>query len=274
MQTIVNPVQLDANALTITQRYSDRNAFLCMLHRIRCDFKERFCLLHDGFDNMESLVAHFNDNIDAFNKHLTNSNKIWMNNSLVRTRAFFTPVVISRLIGVLYYYHTAVHLLHTIPDLNIISATTASNYGRVYHEHTAIKDKDSDIDKIELSQLNEAKDWTPFKEKFMQLLDLTLGAHNLLIHYVVDSTIRIHLRAHAARSEVDTIDLEDENTFTTSIVHFGPGYKNDNKLVWNLLVNALLDKPGYNHISSFSNSKNRRGAWFALHTFYEGENYL
>ena len=54
MQTIVNPVQLDANALTITQRYSDRNAFLCMLHRIRCDFKEIFRLLHDGFDNMES----------------------------------------------------------------------------------------------------------------------------------------------------------------------------------------------------------------------------
>ena len=41
-----------------------------------------------------------------------------------------------------------------------------------------------------------------------------------------------------------------------------------------MLVNALLDKPGYNHISSFSNSKNGHGAWFALCTFYEGENYL
>ena len=39
MQTILNPIQLDANALTITQRYSDRNALLCMLHRIRCGFK-------------------------------------------------------------------------------------------------------------------------------------------------------------------------------------------------------------------------------------------
>ena len=75
MQSIVNPIQLNANALTISQRYSDRNAFLCMLHRIGCDFKERFRLLHDGFDNMESLVDHFNDDIDAFKKHLTNSNK-------------------------------------------------------------------------------------------------------------------------------------------------------------------------------------------------------
>ena len=274
MQSIVNPIQLNANALTISQRYSDRNAFLCMLHRIGCDFKERFRLLHDGFDNMESLVDHFNDDIDAFKKHLTNSNKTWMDNTQVRMRAFFTPVVISRLIGVLYYYHTAVHLLHSIPDLNIINSATASNYGRVYLQHIAIKDKDGDIDKIELSQLNEAKDWTPFKEKFMQLLDLTLGAHNLPIRYVIDNTIRVHLRSHAARSEVDTIDLDDENTFTTSIVHFGPGYKNDNKLVWNLLANALLDKPGYNHISSFNNSKNGRGAWFALRNFYEGENYL
>jgi len=50
--------------------------------------------------------------------------------------------------------------------------------------------------------------------------------------------------------------------------------KNDNKLVWNLLANALLAKPGYNHISSFNTSKNGRAAWFALRTFYEGENYL
>jgi hypothetical protein len=274
MTLIVATNQAQADTLTITQRYSDQNTFLCMLERIGCGIKERFRLLHDGFDNMQSLVDHFNDDIEAFSKHLTNSNKTWLNNSLVRMRAFFTPIIISRLTGALYYYHSAVHLLHSIPDLNLIDANTASSYGRIYLQHSQVKDNDGDIDKIALSSLNEAKDWTPFKEKFLQLLDLTVGAHNLTIRYVVDGTVRPHLRSTARRTEVDVVDLEDENLFTTSIVHFGPGFKNDNKLVWNLLANALLDKPGYNHISAHSTTKNGRAAWFALRTFYEGENYL
>jgi hypothetical protein len=274
MQVIVAVNQPAADLLAITQRYSDQNVFLCMLSRIGCDVKERFRFLHDGFNTMESLVEHFNDDIDAFKKHLTNSNKTWLNHTLTRMRSFYTPVLINKLLGVLYYYHTAVHLFHNIPDLNLIDDATAATYGRTYNQNSIEKDNDGDIDKIELPQLNEAKDWTPFKEKFNQLLDLTIGAHKIPIRYVIDSTVRPHLRANATRSEVDTIDMEDEDLFTTNTVHFGAAYKNDNKLVWNLLANALLAKPGYNHISSFNTSKNGRAAWFALRTFYEGENYL
>lgn len=274
MLDLVDPNQEEANLLSITQRYSDPNAFQCMLARIGCDVKERFRIIHDGFDTIESLVDHFNDDIEGFKKHLATSNKTWMNHNTPRMRAFFTPVIVSRLIGVLYYFHTAVHLFHCIPDLNLVDATTASNYGRSYLQHSAAKENDGDIDKIELSSLNEAKDWTPFREKFSQLLDLTLGAHKLPIRYVIDETNRTHLRAYAARSEVNTIDLEDEHMFVSTTVHFGAGFKNDNKLVWNLLANALLDKPAYNHISGFSSTKNGRGAWLALRTFYEGENYL
>ena len=274
MQDQVFFSQPDADALTITQRLSNTNAFLCMLHRIGCGFKERFRLLHDGFDSMQALVDHFGDDIDSFKKHLTTSNKTWLNHSLPRMRAFFTPVLISRLVGTLYYFHTAVHLFHNIPDLNLVDATAASKYGRIYHQHRSSKDNDGDIDKIELSDLNEAKDWTPFKEKFIQLLDLTIGSHMLPIRYVIDSTERPHLRAQAARSEVASIDLEDETIFTTSIVHFGAAFKADNKLVWNILANSLLDKPAYNHISGYNSSKDGRAAWIALRTFYEGENYL
>lgn len=274
MQDQVSFSQPDADALTITQRLSNTNAFLCMLHRIGCGFKERFRLLHDGFDSMQALVDHFGDDIDSFKKHLTTSNKTWLNHSLPRMRAFFTPVLISRLVGTLYYFHTAVHLFHNIPDINLVDATAASKHGRIYHQHRSSKDNDGDIDKIELSDLNEAKDWTPFKEKFIQLLDLTIGSHILPIRYVIDSTERPHLRAQAARTEVDSVDLEDETIFTTSIVHFGAAFKADNKLVWNILANSLLDKPAYNHISGYNSSKDGRAAWIALRTFYEGENYL
>ena len=81
MQVIVAVNQPAADLLAITQRYSDQNVFLCMLSCIGCDVKERFRFLHDGFNTMESLVEHFNDDIDAFKKHLTNSNKTWLNHT-------------------------------------------------------------------------------------------------------------------------------------------------------------------------------------------------
>lgn len=274
MQALVAPNQPEADALPISDRYLDRNAFLCMLERVGCGVKERFRLLHDGFDSMEALVSHFGDDLDSFKKHLGTTNKTWMNHNLPRMKAFFTPILISRLVGAVYYFHVAVDLFHSIPDINLVDSITASAYGRIYLQHSAVKDNDGDIDKIELSVLNEAKDWTPFKEKFVQLLELTLGAHKLPIRYVIDDTPRAHLRSNAARSEVPTIDLSDDQIFSKKIVHFGPAFNNDNKLVWNLLANALIDKPGYNHISGYSSSKNGRGAWLALRTFYEGENYL
>ena len=53
----------------------------------------------------------------------------------------------------------------------------------------------------------------------------------------------------------ETIDLEDESVFIQKSVHFGNNFKHDNAMVWNKLKNVLLDKPRYNHISQFNNSK-------------------
>lgn len=149
----------NTNGLTMrTQHFSDTNAFLSMLHHIGCGFKEQFCLLHDRFNSMQALVNHFGDNINSFKKHLTTSNKTWLNHSLARMHTLFTPMLISRLVGALYYFYTTVHLFHSIPDINIVDATTASKYGRIYHQHSESKDDDINIDKIELSDLNESKD--------------------------------------------------------------------------------------------------------------------
>ena len=44
--------------------------------------------------------------------------------------------------------------------------------------------------------------------------------------------------------QVDTINLEDEKNYLQNAVHFGVSYRHDQKIVWNLFANALLDKPG------------------------------
>ena len=35
----------------------------------------------------------------------------------------------------------------------------------------------------------------------------------------------------------------------------------------------LIDKPGYNHISSYANAKNGRGPWNTLRSFYEAKDF-
>jgi hypothetical protein len=271
MANIVEPLPLVVDELTITEKYTSRDAFLCLLDTIGCGVKERFRLLHDGFNSIRDIIDLYNDNIDDFKKHLLNSNKTWINAPLVRMRAFFTPIVVNRLVGVVYYYKCAVKLFHTIPDSQEVNALAATSYGSLY-ETSSIED-DDEQDGITLPQLNEAKDWTSFKDNFNMLLSVTKGSRGIPIDYIIDDTPRAYLRTTARLGTINALDIDNDNILKTSTVHFGPAFKNDNTLVWNKLKAALIDKPGYNHISSYNNSKNGRGAWQTLCTYYQGEHY-
>jgi hypothetical protein len=259
------------NPLTIGQRYRDQMAFLCLLERIGCGEKERFRLLHDGFDTMQSLVDHYGDKIDNFRKQLTTNNKNWVSHRTTQLRSFFSPVVINRLVGTLYYFNTTVQLFHVIPDTQLVTGARASSYGNLFI--TATANDDEDADKITVPPFQDAKGWTSFRDNFILMLSLNKGIRGVPLDYVVDTTVRAAERANATRIEVDDVELDDDAVFKQRTVHFGNSFKQDNKVVWNKLHALLLDKPGYNHINSYANAKNGRAAWLALKTFYEGEDF-
>lgn len=257
--------------LTISERYSDQMAFLCLLERLGCSAKERFRLLHDGFDTMETLVDHYGNDIDNFRKHLNTNNKNWVSHSLVLMRSFFSPVVINRLVGALYYFHTTVQLFHIIPDTELVTGARASTYGNLFT--TATANDDEDADKITIPPFQDAKGWMSFRDNFILMLSLNKGIRGVPLDYIIDTSDRAAVRANAVRVMVPDIELNDENVFKERTVHFGNSFKQDNKIVWNKLHALLLDKPGYNHINSYANAKNGRAAWIALRTFYEGEDF-
>ena len=247
-------------------------AFLCFLETTGCGPKEKFRLLHDGFDSMESLVDHYGDDVDSFRKHLITSNKNWVSHSMERMRAFFNPVTINKLVGTLYYYHTTVKFFHSIPDLSLVTSARASSYGNMFITSKGT-DIDDDADKVAVPTFHDAKGWMSFKENFSLLLGLTKGVRGIPLDYITDNTPRTATRAINRRLEVDEIDLTDESVFKTRTVHFGESFKQDNKAVWNKLHTLLVDKPGYNHINGFAATKNGRNAWNTLITFYEGEDF-
>ena len=272
LTTLVETDDTLVTPLSITARYSDPMSMLCLLERLGCGPKERFRLLHDGFNTIESLVNHYGDDIDSFKKHLIDSNKNWVSHAQTMLRAFFNPVVINKLVGTLYYFHVTVQLFHSIPDIHRIDGAIASTYGNAFNTHKGADD-DDDNDNITVPTFHDAKGWMSFKENFILVLGLTKGIRGIPLDYVIDNTPRLATRMSNIRAEVDNIDINQEGVFKHNTVHFSDSFKQDNKIVWNKLHKLLVDKPGYNHISSFATSKNGRNAWNTLVTFYEGEDF-
>ena len=189
MAIVVDTDHPAALLLSIRERYQDRNSFMCLLDTIGLDVKERFRMLHDGYDDIEKLVNHYANDISGFKKHIIRNNKTWMNHAQARMAAFFTPIVTDRLVGVLYYYQHSVKLLHTIPDPLLVTRDMADQYSSQYKE-SIVENEDNDED-IDIPTLTEAKHWSSFKESFLVSLNLTKGARGIPIDYVVHSFVQI-----------------------------------------------------------------------------------
>ena len=111
MQALVGHNDANAAALSITDRYSDQNTLLCLLNRIGCDYRNKFRMLHNGFNTVQSIVDHYGDDIDGFLKQLKNDNKTWSSNQSVMMRSYYTPIVIARLVGILYYANAGINIV-------------------------------------------------------------------------------------------------------------------------------------------------------------------
>ena len=80
-------------------------------------------------------------------------------------------------------------------------------------------------------------------------LHKTTGARGFHLGYIVDDTIRTVTSPEQPFVVVDTIDINDDEAYTSSSTHFGRGFKSDNKAVWDLLKINLIGLPSYKHIS-------------------------
>ena len=61
--------------LTTTERYRNQNSLLYMLDNIGLDTKEKFRLLHDGYNTMEMIVNNYVNKPGDFKKYLIRNNK-------------------------------------------------------------------------------------------------------------------------------------------------------------------------------------------------------
>lgn len=129
-------------------------------------------MLHNGLNTMQSIVDHYDDDINSFVKQLKNDNKNWSTHNTVMLRSYYTPIVMSRLVGILHYMNSGVNILHVIPDIHSITAARATNYNKLCNS-LQTSEADEEADKVVVPPFSEVKGWMSFKENFLLLLGLT-----------------------------------------------------------------------------------------------------
>lgn len=258
--------------MSITDVYYDTMAAQVLLETIGVEPRERARLLSDGFTSVEDMISHYSDDTKGFKLYLETLNKTFGNSTA--NAVYFTPPIINKMIGVIHYFNVCVNGLHKIPDTLNIGADDAIVFGRHYKESTSTENEDGDDDDITIPTLTGSSTWVSFRDAFSAKLGSTKGRRGFMLLYVIDTTVRSALRANATLFEVANVSLDDDQIFCTQVTYFGPGFKQDNILVWNKLKGLILNSPPYNHIAEFNTTRNGRKAWITLKEFYEGEGFL
>ena len=257
--------------LSIRELYSHPRTLQVVLHTIGVANRERKRILDDGFRTIGDIVDHYSDDVKGFQSYLLNLNKTFA--SATVNSVYFTPPILSRIVGVVHYFNICVKGLHHIPDPLEIDREKSISYGQHFKRMFLSEDEKDDDEDIVLPKLTGASDWVAFRDAFISKLASTKGSRGFPVNYVIDSTEREITHGNANLIQVDEIDINDDDLFVTAATHFGLGFKTDNVTVWTKLKNHLLNTPPYNHISDFNNGKDGRRAWYALKATYEGEDF-
>ena len=268
-----NPQAQGGRLVSVTERYDDQESFIELLGRIGVTAAASNKLTDDDFTSMKSLVDTYHNDMDGFQSYLKGVNKTYGARSTRPIR--FSPIVMKRLIAILFHFTQAVRCFHSIPDTVNINEESCGALIAVYEAHTSRKDLDGDEDGIiELPELKGHSNWTAYRDKFESNLANMVGARYTPLSYVIDGTERPRITRATPLFEVETIDMGDIELIKTNTTHHGPQFKEDNSKVWMLLKKSLLGYQPYHHIDEYERGRDGRGAWFSLKAYYEGEDFI
>jgi hypothetical protein len=215
---------------------------------------------------LSTLVELYKEDIDSFEAYLKGINKSYNNaNPPIR----ISPLIMGRLIGILFVYVVSVEILHHIPDPINITLQMSQDCGNNDRRYKSFKTSDNEDDDVKLPKLNRHKNWITFHDQLENKLSGMSGSKYLTLSYVIDKTPRIATTIRAPKIEVPTTDVSDLTTFKSYAVRFGPTYKRDNAMVWSVVKTALLSTQPYNIINACDSRSDGCKAYEMLRSFYE-----
>ena len=106
-------------------------------------------LINDDFTSIKALVDTYHNDLDGFTSYLKGINKTYGARSTCPIR--FRPIIMKRLVAILFHFIQAVRCFHLILNTANIDADTCSVLIAVHEAHTSWKDSDGDDDLSSLS---------------------------------------------------------------------------------------------------------------------------
>ena len=262
------------------ERFEDEAAFTALLGRLGIINNQATHITNDEFLTMKDIVEFFQySTFKDIEKYFNEVNKTYGNASRQELRVRFSPRVISRFSGVIWYFVHGIYSFHTVPDVASVTQAFATQLGTLARELTSPTDHNDDSNSIKsedvtLPTLKGTSNWIDFRDKISIKIGALENRRGISLKYLLDDTVRQVLRSNANYIQVPTLDLTVANVFSTKTIHFGPTYKQDNKKLWSVLENVLINSNPYNHIAQYESAKDGRKAWFALKDYYEGEDFI
>ena len=245
-------------------RYTNADSFTTFLGVINLTARQIQHLTDDEFTTMKDMVDFFQfSNVKEITKYFEDVNKTYGNSTRRETRVRFSPKAVMKITGVIWYFVHSVYSFHTVPNIASITDVQSVELGRLaqeLHDPDSSSDDKKPEDDVTLPTLKGAINWIDFRDKMIIKISKLRNRRGISLEYLLDDTERQARRANSAYIQVPSLDLSSGDIFKTKTVHFGPTYKADNKKLWSLLANTLINTNPYNHISVFESSEDGRKA--------------
>lgn len=257
----------------IVERFTSEDDFRNMMAEIGVGNNEIERIVRDGFTSMERLVIQYKFKFNEFEEYLKSLNKTFASSTVARTRVYFSPPILSNLVGTLFYASTCYNGLHSYIDISLIDSVDASEYYKIYSDLRDSESLESEDLEIKIPSLKGASNWRSFRDTVLMKISVIQGKTGFPIDYVLNSNPREITHANSARAIRAEIDFAEDNFFEKNAIHFGKHFKEDNKLVWLVLKSYLMKTSSYDHIIHIDKTSNGRKAWTILKDFYEGDDF-
>ena len=174
----------------IIQRFTTEQGLRDMMTTIGVGNNEKSRIIRDGFPSMERLVTQYKFKINEFEDYLKTLNKTFATASLARDRVYYSPPVLSNLVGCLFYASTCYNGLHAYIDIDLIDADNASDYYKMYEDLRDSENIDNDDLEIKVPSLKGASNWRSFRDTVLMKLSVIQGKTGFPISYVIDANPR------------------------------------------------------------------------------------
>jgi hypothetical protein len=97
-----------------------------------------------------------------------------------------SPLIIDRLMGVLFAFTIATEKVHNIPDIINVTRLMAQGYGSDYRRSKNMKSNDKDDEDLKVVKLEGHKNWINLRDQFENKLSQTMGSKYSSLSYVID----------------------------------------------------------------------------------------